>query len=230
MVYKLLSYKLKDNERGYGGAKVLSVVKEKDIARGDSCNTSLVTMSTHAGTHLDAQRHFFAKGVSLDQYAAKDFLFFRPVAIDCPKKENEMVEVGDLKAYAAQLKTADLLLLRTGFFCFRGKAKYYRANPGIAPDAARFIMRNPNIRAVGIDTVSVSSFLQRADGRATHRIFLSGNRRFLLIEDMDLSLALKTLRRIRSVIAVPLLIGGSDGSSCTVIAAIETTMSKMRNA
>lgn len=220
MVYKLLSYKLKHNEIGYGGGKVLSVTREKDLDRGDSCNTALLTISTHAGTHLDAQRHFCARGASLDQYPAAAFIFERPLIIDCPKRSGELVEARELQKYAARIRRADLLILRTGFFRLRGKPQYYRANPGIAPDTARFIMRNPNIRAVGIDTVSVSSFIQREDGRATHRIFLSGRKRFLLIEDMDLSLELKTLRRIRSVIAVPLLIGGADGSSCTVIAAI----------
>ena len=222
MVYKLLSYKLKHNEIGYGGGKVLSVTREKDLDRGDSCNTSLVAMSSHAGTHIDAQRHFLKAGLSMDRYALKDFIFNRPLVVDCPKKSGQMVEAGDLKQYSAALKRVDLLVLRTGFFRFRSKPEYYRANPGIAPDAARFIMRNPNIRAVGIDTVSVSSFIQREDGRATHRIFLSGKRHFLLIEDMDLSLPLKVLKNVKFIMAVPLLIRGADGSSCTVIAAIET--------
>jgi arylformamidase len=39
----------------------------KRIARGDSSNVSTLHMSAHAGTHVDAPRHFFDAGAGADK-------------------------------------------------------------------------------------------------------------------------------------------------------------------
>ena len=38
----------------------------KRVARGDSSNVSTLHLSAHAGTHVDAPRHFFDEGVGAD--------------------------------------------------------------------------------------------------------------------------------------------------------------------
>ena len=38
----------------------------KRVARGDSSNVSTLHMSAHAGTHIDAPRHFFDEGLAAD--------------------------------------------------------------------------------------------------------------------------------------------------------------------
>jgi len=38
----------------------------KRIARGDSSNVSTIHMSAHAGTHVDAPRHFFDPGTGVE--------------------------------------------------------------------------------------------------------------------------------------------------------------------
>ena len=43
---------------------VLEAVKR--VARGDSSNVSTLHMSAHAGTHVDAPRHFFDDGPGVD--------------------------------------------------------------------------------------------------------------------------------------------------------------------
>ena len=42
----------------------------KRIARGDSSNVSTLHMSAHAGTHVDAPRHFFDAGRAPTRYSS----------------------------------------------------------------------------------------------------------------------------------------------------------------
>jgi len=43
----------------YPGNAPLELEPVKRLARGDSSNVSTIRMSAHAGTHVDAPRHFF---------------------------------------------------------------------------------------------------------------------------------------------------------------------------
>jgi len=41
---------------------------------GDDCNLSEITMSAHAGTHMDAPLHFFPDGKTIDQFPVEKFV------------------------------------------------------------------------------------------------------------------------------------------------------------
>src|SRR5262245_51944915 len=53
----------------YPGNTPFSVEPIKRIGRGDSSNVSTLRMSAHAGTHLDAPRHFFDDGAATEAFA-----------------------------------------------------------------------------------------------------------------------------------------------------------------
>src|SRR2546427_12919001 len=57
-----VSVPLDENLPTYPGNTPYSLQAVKRIARGDTSNVSTVHMSAHAGTHVDAPRHFFDKG------------------------------------------------------------------------------------------------------------------------------------------------------------------------
>ncbi len=93
-------------------------------------------------------------------------------------------------------------------------------NPGISPDVALYIRSKfPNIRCIGIDSISVSSYSNRELGRKTHQIFLNTDKDLsepiLLLEDVDLSN--DNACRLKTVIICPLLIENVDSSPCTII-------------
>ena len=39
----------------------------RSIANGDPCNLSLLELGSHNGSHMDAPRHFYADGRTIDQ-------------------------------------------------------------------------------------------------------------------------------------------------------------------
>ncbi|MCX5749191.1 MAG: cyclase family protein [Candidatus Saganbacteria bacterium] len=214
-MYRLLSYPLNEKTPMYGDTRPVMIEPCKQISRGDDCDTAYVTFSNHSGTHIDAPKHFHAKGRSLSQFGAEEFIFERPRMMDCPKNEDKLVMPDDIKDSAG----CDLLLIRTGFFKFRGSEKYRLNNPGISADAALWIREKcPGIRAVGIDTISITAFQKRPEGKRAHHTFLDPDAKtgkpVLLIEDMDLS---GDLAGLKKVFTVPLYFEGVDSMPCTVI-------------
>src|SRR5690349_25030274 len=82
----------------YPGNTPFSLEAIKRVARGDSSNVSSVHMSAHAGTHVDAPRHFFDPGIGVDGL---------PLEILCGR--TRVIEVASRKAVeAADLAGADL--------------------------------------------------------------------------------------------------------------------------
>ena len=61
-----VSIPLDANLPTYPGNTPFSIEAIKRLARGDSSNLSTVHMSAHAGTHVDAPRHFFDDGAGVD--------------------------------------------------------------------------------------------------------------------------------------------------------------------
>ena len=45
----------------------VTIERELDMARGDACNVSKMSMGVHTGTHMDAPIHFIRGGIGIDQ-------------------------------------------------------------------------------------------------------------------------------------------------------------------
>lgn len=207
----VLSHVLNEKTPLYGGAKGLEFRPAKSIAAGDSCNTMTWALSNHAGTHMDAPRHFVDKGASVTDIPAGDWMFQRPVLKDImPVEAGYLVGPEDFD----DLKDGDFLLIKSGFEEYRPENLYWENAPGLHKDLAAFLKeRMPSLRAVGMDFISVSNINNREMGRAAHQAFLGAE--ILLIEDMKLSVLTKPPQR---VLVAPVLVERADGSPCTVFA------------
>src|SRR3989339_300793 len=214
-MYKLLSYMLSNETPLFGETAPVVVSFDKKISANDSCNSATVSFSGHSGTHIDAPRHFYQDGRSISQYRIDELIFNHPQLIDCVKGDNELIDISDLES----IGDCDLLLIRTGFYKFRSEKRYRINNPGISVAAAEWLRQaHPHIKAIGIDSISISGFQMREEGRNAHRMLLGDNIRLgapvLLIEDMDLSFMEGKLKK---VYVFPLFIEGPDSLPCTIV-------------
>lgn len=217
--YILISYPISDKIPLYGDCLPPRIKKIKELLKGDTCNTAQVSFCNHTGTHIDAPYHFDENGKKISEYEVKDFIFNAPLLVDLSRKDVKLVQIDNLKSKEDLLLTCDLLLIRTGFCFKRDSDDYSTRNPGIAAATAKWIRSCfPNIRAVGIDSISISPMLNRSEGKEAHRNFLckdrDANPPLLLLEDLDLS---REINQLTKVYAIPLLIEGIDSMSCTVI-------------
>ncbi len=219
--YVLLSYALDTETPIFGINPPNTVTRVERISDGDSCNSSQITLFNHNGTHVDTPRHFDDSGKNIIDYGIEDFIFTNPQIVDIPKGENEAIEINDLLEQKSIIQSCDLLLIRTGFYSKRGKQSYVDRNPWLDNQTATFLRRLPLLKAIGIDTISISSFSRLEIGKETHRILLSGisdnTEPMVIIEDMKLPGELKNLRR---VFVIPLFISGVDSAPCTVFAEV----------
>lgn len=219
--YIRFSYDMDIHMPLYPGTRPLQLKSEKSISRKDSCNTYRVAFSNHSGTHIDAPRHFYNSGRPIAEFRPEELIFDNPCIIDCAKKQNQPIEVKDLEPHLKPKST--ILLLRTGFSKFRKKRIYCTSNPYISCITAEWLRRKlPNLRAIGIDCISVSSYANRNEGRLTHKILLrkDGYRRdpILIIEDLYLPHNIQSLSK---VMVFPLYIKDVDSSPCTVVGVID---------
>ena len=210
-----LSYPLSTDTPAYGGGEGLSVSPITSIAAGDTANTLQLRFPNHLGTHVDLPAHFFEAGPTLDDYQATDWVFNRPMLVDVDTESGALVDRHHIEGRIPD--ETDLLLIRTGHGRNRGTPGYWEGGPGLSPDLALWLRDAcPDIRAVGMDLISVTSRLRREAGRAAHRAFLDPagvGRPIRLIEDMRLY---DCPTELRWVLVSPLSLRGADGAPVTV--------------
>ncbi|WP_395741101.1 cyclase family protein [Prosthecobacter sp.] len=148
--------------------------------------------SEHGGTHIDAPIHFAEKGKTVDQLPI-DQLLGAAVVVDVSAQAaataDYQVSVADFEAWEkahGQLPQGIIVLLRTGYAKRWPDPKTYLGTemrgaeavpqlhfPGLHPDAARWLVAQRSIKAIGLDTASIdygqSSLFE------SHRILLEKN-------------------------------------------------------
>jgi len=185
----------------------------------------------HGGTHLDAPVHFAQGHPSVDQIPVERFLG-RVVVVDVTAQSaanpDYQITVADLQRAEGEqgpIPRDAILLLRTGFSQRWPDAARYLGTaehgeqavaklhfPGLHPDAARWLVANRPIKAVGIDTASIDY------GQST----LFETHRTLYAADLPAFENLTALERLPArgsfVVALPMKIGKGTGAPLRAVA------------
>ncbi len=142
-----------------------------DAASGDPCTLSELSMSAHAGTHVDAPRHLFPAGKTLDALPLETFLGeARVVELPGPEVTAEALEAARIPPDTHRL------LLKTRADSQSPVSSY------LTEDAARWIAPR-GARLVGIDSISVDP--EGSADLTAHRVLLGAG--VAIIEGLDLS-------------------------------------------
>jgi arylformamidase len=216
---QFLSYFLDDATPGYGGLAGFKSRSVKSMLCGDASNSQWWELSNHIGTHIDAPFHFSMEGRKIDEFPASFWKFEHPFLVDRPSELNELIGP---ESWAEQIpQECDLLLLRTGFEKRRDREEYWSSNPGLLPELGRWLRAHRGqLRAIGFDMISLTSYQNRPVGRESHKAFLGTGEPghpILIIEDMKLG---ELSGSPNWAIVSPLRVRGADGAPVTVIAGI----------
>ena len=113
-----------------------------------------------------------------------------------------------------KLGNIEILILKTDFGRHRGENVYWKNQP-VIPSNLASILKNKfkKLRAFGFDLISLTSKLDREEGKKAHIEFLINND-ILIIEDMSLSKLKKTPKMI---VVSPLMIDKADGVPCNIL-------------
>src|SRR4029079_19292324 len=121
----------------YPGNTPFTMEPIKRIANGDSSNVSTLHLSAHAGTHVDAPRHFFDDGAGVEQLAL-EMLCGRARVIELTTRKG--VTPDDLAPFDL---TEDVrLLIKTHNSKLWGSPVFHDDYIGVTEPAARFLVEH----------------------------------------------------------------------------------------
>ena len=225
MKYITLSHILEETSPVHIGLKKTEIIPNSQISKGNGYNSYIISVEKHNGTHVDAPGHFIEGGKIISDYSPDELIFDDPLIVDCPKKGEELIkleEISDLN-----LEGKDCIIFRTGFGKYRKEDPdtYLTLNPGIEPDLVKWLRKNyPEVKCLGIDSVSMSSYGKPEEGKKAHlNAFMENeelNEPLILIEDMKLD-HIQNFDSVESIIVAPWQIKGVDSAPCAVIAKIK---------
>jgi kynurenine formamidase len=126
---------------------------------------SMIVMSEHTGTHIDAPRHFIPGALSVDELPLKSVMG-RGVVIDAAGKikANELLGLQTVKEFEkekGEIKKGDIVMFRFGWdLKYRLQpeaAGYLKDWPGLAKETAEYLAQK-EIKAAGCDTLAIDAF------------------------------------------------------------------------
>ena len=165
----------------FPGDPTASVDRVIDMEQGETSNLSVLSMSTHTGTHLDPPIHFVADGATIDRVPL-DVTIGPAVVVDMRGVET----IGERELEDAGLPDATERVL----FLTDWSARWAEASPSFPMsyttldlDGARWLVEG-GIRLVGTDFISIESAEAGGGTYPVHRELLGSG--VVIVEGLDL--------------------------------------------
>ncbi|MFW5714168.1 MAG: cyclase family protein [Brevefilum sp.] len=175
------------------------------IEEGESANITQIQLCVHTGTHIDAPKHFFTEGKSLEQLSIKYFL-----------GEVLVMEIGsEFDTITSQVLTShndfELLKLSQKVLFKTHNSTLWQSHPqtfqsdyvGLDASGAE-ILAELDLKLIGLDYLSIATY---RDTLRPHQILLS--REIILLEGINLS---SVTPGSYQLYCAPLLIEGCEGA------------------
>jgi len=186
----------------------------------------------HGGTHIDAPIHFSKNAQTVDQIPLKK-LIGKAIKIDVSDKAihnpDYLISIDDLTQWetqeGTQIPDGSIVLLETGFSKYYPDALRYLGTedrgseavkelhfPGLSPEASEWLVKNRNIKAIGIDTASID--YGQSLNFQTHVNLMSHNiSAFKNLTNLD-----KLPNNDFYIVALPMKIKGGSGAPLRIVA------------
>lgn len=185
-------------------------------------------VAEHVGTHIDAPRHFWGSGRSVERITLEE-LTGRAVVINVVEESRRNADyeltLDDLRSWERRhgpIKRNSIVILRTGW-----ESKWYRPRdflnqdrsgtmhwPGFSCDVVDYLAHNRAVRALGTDTLSIDP--GRSTSYCAHKILLKTNK--YAIE--GLTNLEKLPPQDATIIVSPLKVSGGSGAPARVFALV----------
>jgi arylformamidase len=175
----------------------------KRISSGDLFNATVMTLNTHTGTHIDAPKHFYDDGLTIER-----------LDLDCLLGPARVIEIRDRASIAkAELQKHkigrnEIILLKTDNSRLITMGSFHPDFTFLTLEAAQYLA-DIGIRTLGFDYFSV----ERLDGSPVVHYLLLGSK-IVIIEGLNLS---EVDPGEYQMVALPLKIKNGNGSPTRVV-------------
>lgn len=213
-----LSYTLEPNMPAWPTQARYGTIVYESYEFGDPAIHSMISMSEHTGTHIDAPRHFIPGARPVDQLELKTVMG-RGVYIEAagikPKGLLTLEQIHRFEQKNGEIREHDIVMIRFGWdknYALAPDCEAYLKDwPGLAAEAAEYF-QSKNVSAVGCDTLSLDAF---GSDNPCHRILLGHG--IPIIENLC---NLSKLPVFSYVIGMPNKFKGGSGSPIRIAALI----------
>ena len=186
------------------GDTLTAVSTVKEVGKDARSMVSRLTMSSHAGTHVDAPAHFVEGGKSVES-----------LSLDALMGECRVVEVSDNEITAGVIDAVDLpdrvervLFKTTNSRRFSGAEPFFKDYVGVTLCGAERLV-DMGVKLIGLDYLSVAAY---SDIEEVHHTLLGKG--VVLLETLNLQNVVPGTYRL---VCLPLRLEGVDGSPCRAL-------------
>ena len=207
-----LSWPITDGMMVFPG-DIPPTVKKGATMEENGWRTTLLSFSSHTGTHMDAPSHMVPDGKNLDQLPNETFFGFGLV-VDVRGCAGRRIELADIKVTSSEISGADFLLFRTGWSEKWQTEEYLTGFPVLSPLSAEWLSEK-KLKGVGFDALSVDPV--DSSSNDIHKILLSSG--LVLLENLrNLD---KVGYRPFCMAALPISLTDQDGGPARVMAVLD---------
>lgn len=197
------------------GMPRLEILPEVEIRRvlsladGAHVTSSVLSMSLHAGTHIDAPSHALVDGVSIE--GLDPSVFEGPAVVTRVRHRGagDLITVEDVVEGGPEPRAGDMLFVDSGWGERFGTDEY-RDHPSFSPELAEWIVER-GITMVAVDFISPdTAFPRREDppNLEIHRVLLGAG---VVVGENLAELGQLPADRVAALV-VPIIIDGADGA------------------
>lgn len=148
-----LTHTISEGMPVYPGTEAPRLIPANSYER-DGFRETLLKMTTHTGTHMDAPAHLFPDRPTLDRLPAAQFIG-RALAVDCRRlHEGEAVSMDCLRPYGEKADRADFLLFNLGWDKRWGTDAYFGDYPCLDDEVLDYIIAG-RYKGIGFDVISL---------------------------------------------------------------------------
>lgn len=189
----------------YPGNPEIRIEPQQAISRGAGANVSTVSFGSHTGTHVDAAKHFFDDGETVDRMPLERLI---GLAIVLAFDEKLMsIRADDLARHDLAQHTR--VLLKTRNSDLLAQSEFVKDYTYLAPDGAEYLVER-GVELVGIDYLSIEQF--HSGHHRTHLTLLE--KQTVIVEGLDLS---EVPPGEYQLICLPLKLAGLDGAPARAV-------------
>jgi arylformamidase len=204
-----VSQEVVDGGLVYPGNPEIRIAYQQAVARGDGANVSSLAFGSHTGTHVDAAKHFFDDGQTIDRVPLERMI--GPAVL--LEFDDRVMAIGEaeLRAQDAALAghTRVLLRSRNSGFIAAGRRDFVKDYTFLAPDGAAYLVAR-GVELVGVDYLSIEQF--HSGHHRTHRTLLE--RSVVIVEGLALA---GVPTGTYQFICLPLKLAGIDGAPARAV-------------
>ncbi|MEE8304688.1 MAG: cyclase family protein [Candidatus Tectomicrobia bacterium] len=185
------------------GSSPFELIERRRTARGDQNNSSALSMSVHAGTHIDAPFHFVPDGATIDALPLERFM---GPALVYEVDTAHVITAAHVNAIPLHDETR--VLFKTRNSRLLQQSAFEPEFVAFSVEAAQALVAR-GVKLVGLDYLSVAHHDEQVP---VHRAFLDHG--MVLLEGVDLS---QVAPGRYELICFPLRLRGVDGAPCRAV-------------